>query len=117
MGDKYAWRSADGSNNNIESPDIGKAGDPYARSVAQATPLPPHLLPDPELVFDTLLRRDKVCTLSQGLSLGVMLILHYCNSVQTPPRWSFVPDVLLCRPGHPLVRHGHERFTWIIGSN
>ena len=50
----YAWRSADGSNNNVNMPDMGKAGTPYARSVQQTHPLPKHELPDAGLVFDTL---------------------------------------------------------------
>ena len=62
---------ADGSNNNIDMPDLGKvskafwlsyelqywytlkAGTPYSRSVQQANPLPKNLLPDAGLVFDT----------------------------------------------------------------
>ena len=60
LGNKYAWRAADGSNNNIADPDMGKAGTPYARSVQQSHPLPQKALPDAGLVFDTLLRREKV---------------------------------------------------------
>lgn len=41
-------------------PEMGKAGTPYARSVQQAHPLPANELPDAGLLFDTLLRRDKV---------------------------------------------------------
>jgi linoleate 10R-lipoxygenase len=39
---------------------MGKAGMPYARSVQQMHPLPLNRLPDAGLVFDTLLRREKV---------------------------------------------------------
>jgi len=60
IGNKYAWRSADGSFNNIDLPDMGKAGTPYSRSVQQLHPLPKNSLPDPGLVFDTLLRREGV---------------------------------------------------------
>lgn len=60
VSNKYAWRSADGSFNNPNLPDLGKSHTPYARSVQQVHPLPPHMLPDAGLVFDTLLRRDKV---------------------------------------------------------
>ncbi|KAJ3150057.1 hypothetical protein HDU86_006781 [Geranomyces michiganensis] len=52
--DKY--HSADGSGNNLWNPDLGKAGNPYARSVQPCKPKSPSL-PDPELVFDQLLRR------------------------------------------------------------
>ncbi|KAJ3859653.1 linoleate diol synthase [Lentinula novae-zelandiae] len=58
IGNKYAWRSADGSGNNIGDPDLGKAGATYARSVQQSHPLSPSELPDPGLIFDTLLKRD-----------------------------------------------------------
>ena len=39
---------------------MGKAGMPYARSVQQMHPIPRNTLPDAGLVFDTLLRRQKV---------------------------------------------------------
>ena len=61
VGNEYAWRSADGSGNNIANPSLGAAGNPYARSVSQFNPLPRHQLPDPGLVFGTLLRRENVC--------------------------------------------------------
>jgi linoleate 10R-lipoxygenase len=39
---------------------LGKAHEPYARSVQQAHALPLNMLPDAGLVFDTLLKREKV---------------------------------------------------------
>ena len=60
IGPEFAFRTADGSNNNPDYPDLGKAGTPYARSVQQGGPLPRNQLPDAGLVFDTLLRRDEV---------------------------------------------------------
>ena len=39
---------------------MGKACMPYARSVQQMHPLPLNTLPDANLVFDTLLKRQKV---------------------------------------------------------
>ncbi|THH32027.1 hypothetical protein EUX98_g2160 [Antrodiella citrinella] len=68
IGDKYAWRCADGSNNNLSDPDMGKAGMPYARSVQQVNPLPKNQLPDAGLVFDTLLKREKFVKHPAGLS-------------------------------------------------
>ncbi|KIP10018.1 hypothetical protein PHLGIDRAFT_101881 [Phlebiopsis gigantea 11061_1 CR5-6] len=68
LGNKYAWRTADGSGNNISDPDMGKAGTPYARSVQQSHPLPQKALPDAGLVFDTLLRREKFVKHPAGLS-------------------------------------------------
>jgi hypothetical protein len=50
----------DGSYNNISDPDMGKANHPYARSVQQKRALPQNMLPDAGLVFDTLLKREKV---------------------------------------------------------
>ncbi|KXN87397.1 Psi-producing oxygenase A [Leucoagaricus sp. SymC.cos] len=68
IGPKYAWRTADGSGNNPDLPDIGRAGLPYSRSVQQTHPLPADQLPDPGLVFDTLLRREGVVKHPGGLS-------------------------------------------------
>lgn len=65
IGNQYAWRTADGSNNNIAIPDMGKSGTPYARSVQMTHGLPKNTLPDAGLVFDTLLKRD-----------GVNILLH-----------------------------------------
>jgi hypothetical protein len=39
---------------------MGKASMPYARSVQQTHPMPRNTLPDAGLVFDTLLKRQKV---------------------------------------------------------
>ncbi|RXW13727.1 hypothetical protein EST38_g12127, partial [Candolleomyces aberdarensis] len=55
----YAFRPADGTNYNILFPTMGKAGSPYARSVPSKHCLPKGSLPDPGLIFDTLLKRDE----------------------------------------------------------
>ncbi|EDR13977.1 linoleate diol synthase [Laccaria bicolor S238N-H82] len=68
ISNKYAWRTADGSYNNIDVPDMGKAGTPYSRSVQQSNPLPKNQLPDPGLVFDTLLKREGFVKHPGGLS-------------------------------------------------
>ncbi|OAX33207.1 heme peroxidase [Rhizopogon vinicolor AM-OR11-026] len=68
LGPKYQFRTADGSNNNPDSPDLGKAGTPYARSVQQSNPLPRNQMPDAGLVFDALLRREKFVEHPAGLS-------------------------------------------------
>lgn len=57
LGDEYVYRRADGSNNNILWPHIGQAGQPYARSVKPETVMPV-ALPDPEVIFDSVLKRD-----------------------------------------------------------
>ncbi|KAJ7115970.1 linoleate diol synthase, partial [Mycena epipterygia] len=68
IGNNYAWRTADGSFNNVNMPEMGKAGTPYARSVQQTHPLPKHELPDSGLIFDTLLKRDGFVKHPAGLS-------------------------------------------------
>ncbi|KAH8108866.1 linoleate diol synthase [Phellopilus nigrolimitatus] len=82
VSNKYAWRTADGSLNNICVPDMGRSGTPYARSVQQVHPLPGHMLPDPGLVFDTLLRREKFVKHPGGLSSLMFsfaaLVIHTC---------------------------------------
>ena len=60
VGPKYAYRTADGSNNNLSDPNMGKSFTPYARSVQQTHPLPKNEMPDSGLIFDTLLKREKV---------------------------------------------------------
>ncbi len=60
LGHKYAFREADGSNNNLQDPDYGRSGRPYARSAQGRCNLPVVSLPDPGLIFDTLLRRREV---------------------------------------------------------
>ncbi|THH14008.1 hypothetical protein EW146_g6268 [Bondarzewia mesenterica] len=64
----YAFRSADGSDYNPLLPSLGKAGAPYARSVPSTTCLSPSALPSAELVFDTLLKRDKFVPHPGGVS-------------------------------------------------
>lgn len=56
---KYAYRTADGSFNNPLIPTLGQAGAPYARSVPSTNIFPKGALPDPGVVFDSLLKRDK----------------------------------------------------------
>lgn len=102
LGYEYAWRSADGSKNNVANPDLGKTGSPYARCVSQTNPFVNHQLPDPGLVFDTLLRRDKV-RFSSRIHLLYITLTPNCL-VHTPPGWSFVPNVLVCRSYGPFVR-------------
>lgn len=53
----YAFRSADGSDYNVLFPSLGQAGQPYARSVPSTHIHTLPSLPDPGLVFDSLLCR------------------------------------------------------------
>ncbi|KAF8878550.1 heme peroxidase [Infundibulicybe gibba] len=54
LGPVHATRQADGGGNNLQFPDLGRAGTPYARSVQGKWCT--SILPDPGLVFDTLLK-------------------------------------------------------------
>lgn len=78
----YVARSADGSNYNILFPAMGKAGVPYARSVPALRNIPASSLPDPNLVFDTLLRRDEFKDHPGGISSLFFafadLVIHSC---------------------------------------
>ena len=56
LGSDYIYRKADGSNNNIQWPHIGQAGQPYARTVKPERVMP-IALPDPGVVFDSVLKR------------------------------------------------------------
>lgn len=57
IGTKTMYRSADGSNNNPLYPSMGAAGTTYARSV-RPTIMPPGALPDPGLIYDSVMRRS-----------------------------------------------------------
>lgn len=58
MGPEYAYRSADGSNNNPTLPWLGAANTAYSRSIQPLT-IQPSGLPDAGLVFDSLFARQK----------------------------------------------------------
>lgn len=51
------FRTPSGALNNPHMPLLGAAGTAYARSVPSLHALPPSSLPDPELVFDLLMKR------------------------------------------------------------
>ncbi|KAL6229356.1 hypothetical protein BDW75DRAFT_235267 [Aspergillus navahoensis] len=57
VGDKYAYRSADGSMNNPVLPQLGAANTEYARTTKAAKIRPPSM-PDPGLIFDSIFARD-----------------------------------------------------------
>ncbi|EPS97159.1 hypothetical protein FOMPIDRAFT_95975 [Fomitopsis schrenkii] len=56
MDDSHRFRQPDGSCNNVIIPGLGQSARPYARSVQGKHPMPANMLPDPALVFDTLLK-------------------------------------------------------------
>lgn len=55
---RYAFRDSDGINYNPLFPTMGKTRSPYARSVASTNTTPISSLPDPGLIFDTILKRS-----------------------------------------------------------
>ncbi|KAL2821930.1 Psi-producing oxygenase A [Aspergillus granulosus] len=81
------YRKADGSGNNHFWPKIGAAGTPYARSVRPKTVQSPSL-PDPETIFDSLLRRrefkEHPTKISSVLFYLASIIIH--DLFQTDPR-------------------------------
>lgn len=64
---KSRYRAADGSGNNPWNPELGKAGSAYCRTVPPTTPKSP-FLPEPELVFDQLLKRVGFTEHKSGLN-------------------------------------------------
>ncbi|KAG9780764.1 heme peroxidase, partial [Aureobasidium melanogenum] len=81
-GDNYKYRTADGSNNNIMYPHLGKAGSYYARTVAPQT-LKPGVLPDPGVIFDAVFARGEKARehpnkLSSMLFYLATIIIHDC---------------------------------------
>jgi Animal haem peroxidase len=64
----YVFRPSNGSHYNPLYPAMGMAGTPYARTVPSRHTLPKDSLPDPDLVFDTLLKRDKFVPHPGGMS-------------------------------------------------
>ncbi|KAG8952208.1 hypothetical protein FRC04_004915 [Tulasnella sp. 424] len=78
LGKKWAFRSADGSYNNINIPDLGKARMPYTRSVQSRNPIPYSSLPDPDLLFDALLKRDGPAPHPSGIS---SLLFAFANLI------------------------------------
>ncbi|KAF2154127.1 heme peroxidase [Myriangium duriaei CBS 260.36] len=55
---EFRFRTADGSNNSILHPQMGAAGQPYARTV-KPTAGQSAVLPDPGVIFDCLLERHE----------------------------------------------------------
>ena len=79
LGDKFQYRQADGSYNNIMYPQLGAANTPYARSVFPGT-LQPGSLPDPGLIFDSLYARKEFRphpnNVSSVMFLWASIIIH-----------------------------------------
>ncbi|KAL4879986.1 hypothetical protein BJY04DRAFT_228887 [Aspergillus karnatakaensis] len=86
VGDKYAYRSADGSNNNPVLPQLGAANTEYARTTEPRTMRPPNL-PDAGLIFDSIFARDSFKSHPNNVSsfffTWASLIIH--DIFQTDP--------------------------------
>lgn len=72
-GEEYQYRTADGSNNNILHPDLGKAGLPYAKSVPGKGGMQ-GARPDPGDLFDLLMARKD--DRQSGSGISSMLLYH-----------------------------------------
>ncbi|KAH7398648.1 heme peroxidase [Phaeosphaeria sp. MPI-PUGE-AT-0046c] len=81
LGEKYQYRSADGSNNSLLHPQLGQAGTPYARTVKPAMMQTP-ARPDPGLVFDSIMTRKHAekhpNRISSMLFYLASIIIHDC---------------------------------------
>ena len=111
IGPSYRFRSADGSGNNPVIPWLGKAGLPYARSVQSKHPLPANVLPDPGLVFDTILKaRDVSASVgSARLFSFFRSVLTITSSVQGPSWSKLIFDLCICFARHPLSLQDRRR--------
>lgn len=80
LGYDFSFRKADGSNNNVLWPHIGKAGMPYARSVRPRKMQRPR--PDPGVIFDSILERkgfvEHPNKISSVLFYTASIIIHDC---------------------------------------
>ncbi|MCJ1308958.1 hypothetical protein MMC25_002613 [Agyrium rufum] len=72
-GDTFQFRSADGADNSILHPQLGKAGLPYAKSVPSKMHIP-GARPDPGDLFDLLMARKNDEESKSGMSS--MLLYH-----------------------------------------
>lgn len=85
------YRKHDGSGNNPWIPEMGKAGSPYSRSVPPITPKGPNL-PDPELVFDQLLKRkgsfrEHPSGLNRLFFSFATVVIHECFQTSRKNPW------------------------------
>lgn len=100
LGTQFVYRAPDGGYNNPLQPDLGRAGQPYARTVTPLRSLPLASLPDPGLVFDALLKRDTV-RLPIGRFIVFISLRLKKHAVHATSFRHLVTSVLLCRHYHP----------------
>ncbi|KAF2773128.1 linoleate diol synthase [Teratosphaeria nubilosa] len=86
------YRRHDGGNNNIWNPEMGKAGSPYARNVPPMKPRGSNL-PDPELVFENLLKRpegkfkEHPSGLNRLFFSFATIVIHECFQTNRKNQW------------------------------
>jgi hypothetical protein len=85
------YRENDGSGNNPWTPGMGKAGSPYSRSVPPSKPKGPNL-PDPELVYDQLLKRtgpfrEHPSGLNRLFFSFATIVIHECFQTSRSDPW------------------------------
>lgn len=85
------YRQHDGSGNNPWNPELGKAGSSYARTIPPLKPRGPNL-PDPELVFEQLLKRKGVFRehpsgLNRLFFSFATVVIHECFQTSRTDPW------------------------------
>jgi hypothetical protein len=85
------YRIHDGSGNNPWIPEMGKAGSPYSRSVPPMKTKGPNL-PDPELVYDQLLKRkgpfrEHPSGLNRLFFSFATMVIHECFQTSRSNPW------------------------------
>lgn len=85
------YRRADGGGNNPWIPEMGKAGSPYSRSVPPTKTKGPNL-PDPELVYDQLLKRkgafrEHPSGLNRLFFSFATVVIHECFQTSRSNPW------------------------------
>jgi hypothetical protein len=90
-GPENRYRRHDGGGNNHWDPEMGKAGSPYCRSVAPTRAKGPNL-PDPELVFEKLLKRKgpfrpHPTGLNRMFFSFATVVIHECFQTSRTQQW------------------------------
>jgi len=80
LGAEFMYRQADGGNNNVMQPDLGRAGSPYARSVKPMTQMP-GAPPDAATVFDAIFSRGKDGENYRPSNNNISSMLFYTASI------------------------------------
>jgi linoleate 10R-lipoxygenase len=97
MGPTYQFRTADGFGNSQLAPTMGQSFTPYSRSCSTTRSVPPIELPDAGLVFDALIRRDKVNSLFLTSLSSLAINIRAKPLVRAPSCWTKWIVLQLCR--------------------